>query len=150
ISFDCNFRARLWGSRAPEAPALLKQLCEHADLIFGDDRDIAFMVGLDGADAGATQRRQRAAATAFQVFPALQWIAYTERSRSSVEVQQLSGALHSRSSVVTTKPYPLHGIVDRIGAGDAFAAGILHGLISGLDPQATVNFGTAAACLKHT
>ena len=150
ISFDCNFRARLWGSRTPEAPRLLRELCEHADLIFGDDRDIAFMLGFDAADATPAERRHRAAAAAFEAFPSLQWIAYTERARNSVEVQQLAGTLHSRAAVSTTKPYPLHGIVDRIGAGDAFAAGVLHGLISGFDPQATVNFGTAAACLKHT
>ena len=150
VSFDCNFRARLWGARTPDAPKLLRQLCEHADLIFGDDRDIAFMVGFDGADAAPTERRRLAAAAAFDAFKPLQWIAYTERVRSSVETQQLSGALHSRSAVFTTKPYPLLGIVDRIGAGDAFAAGTLHGLISAFDLQATVNFGTAAACLKHT
>ncbi|HEY4370141.1 MAG TPA: sugar kinase [Steroidobacteraceae bacterium] len=150
ISFDCNFRARLWGARTSEAPGLLRQLCEHADLVFGDDRDIAFMLGFDAADATATQRRRQAAAVAFDAFESLQWIAYTERTRNSVEVQQLAGTLHSRSAVCTTKPYPLHGIVDRIGAGDAFAAGILHGLISGLELEATVAFGTAAACLKHT
>ena len=45
ISFDCNFRARVWGARAKEAPAVLRELCEQADLIFGDERDFAFMLG---------------------------------------------------------------------------------------------------------
>lgn len=46
-------------------------------------------------------------------------------------------------------PRPLPGIVDRIGGGDAFAAGILHGMLSGLDAESTVRFGLAAGALKH-
>jgi 2-dehydro-3-deoxygluconokinase len=149
VSFDCNFRARLWGARSPQAPQLLRQSCELADLIFGDDRDIAFMLGFN-AEGSASERRRNAAAAAFRIFKSLQWIAYTERSRESVDVQQLAGALHGPAAVFTTKSHALHGIVDRIGAGDAFAAGILHGLIAGFAPQATVDFATAAACLKHT
>ncbi len=150
ISFDCNFRARLWGARAPQAPKILSELCQYANLIFGDDRDIAFMLGFKAEDADATERRRQAAAVAFRTFGSLQWIAYTERTRHSVDTQQLAGTLHTANEVFTTRPYPLQGIVDRIGAGDAFAAGILHGLLRGMTPQATVDFATAAGCLKHT
>lgn len=150
VSFDCNFRARLWDTRAAEAPALLRELCQHADLIFGDDRDVALMLGKPADHGSAAERRRDAAATAFDTFGNLQWLAYTERTRHSVDVQQLAGTLHTRTASFTTHAWPLHGIVDRIGAGDAFAAGILHGLIQGWKPQAIVDFGTAAACLKHT
>jgi 2-dehydro-3-deoxygluconokinase len=92
VSFDCNFRARLWGARTPDAPKLLRQLCEHADLIFGDDRDIAFMVGFDGADAAPTERRRLAAAAAFDAFKPLQWIPVRR-----VHNQALSLAGHCRS-----------------------------------------------------
>ncbi|MEE7560136.1 sugar kinase, partial [Xanthomonas sp. Kuri4-2] len=44
----------------------------------------------------------------------------------------------------------LTAVVDRIGGGDAFAAGVLHGLIEGWDAEATVRFGLAAGCLKHS
>jgi 2-dehydro-3-deoxygluconokinase len=137
ISFDCNFRARVWGARAKEAPAVLRSLCEQADLIFGDERDFAFMLG-GNAEA------------AFAAFENLQLIACTSRERQSADVQQLSGRLQSRRDTYTTRPYPLYGIVDRIGAGDAFAAGVLHGLIRSFDPQKTLDFATAAACLKHS
>jgi 2-dehydro-3-deoxygluconokinase len=50
--------------------------------------------------------------------------------------------LHSRAA-------PLIGIIDRIGGGDAFAAGLLHGLRSGRDDSAALDFALAAACLKH-
>jgi len=150
VSFDCNFRARVWGSRTPEAPALLAQLCGYADLILGDDRDIAFMLGFDSASTSGTERQRLAGKVAFDRFASLQWIACTARTRHSVDVQEISGVLQSRSDVFVTPAYPLHGIVDRIGAGDAYAAGILHGLISGMDPKDTVRFATAAACLKHS
>lgn len=150
VSFDCNFRARLWGARSPQAPRILSELCQYANLIFGDDRDIAFMLGFKAETEDATERRRKAAAMAFESFGSLKWIAYTERTRHSVESQQLAGTLHTSQECFTTRPYPLQGIVDRIGAGDAFAAGILHGLIRGLPPQATVEFATAAGCLKHT
>ncbi len=67
-----------------------------------------------------------------------------------MDVQQLSGRLQSRQATYTTRPYPLYGIVDRIGAGDAFAAGVLHGLIRSFDPQKAIDFAAAAACLKHS
>lgn len=137
ISFDCNFRARVWGARASGAPAVLRALCEQADLIFGDERDFAFMLG-GSADA------------AFQAFKHLQLIACTTRARQSADVQQLAGRLQSRRDTYTTRPYPLYGIVDRIGAGDAFAAGVLHGLIGNFDAQKCIDFATAAAVLKHS
>ena len=137
ISFDCNFRARVWGTRATEAPAVLRRLCEQADLIFGDERDFAFILGGD-TDA------------AFEAFEHLQFVARTSRARHSVDTQQFSGCLRSRRDTYTTRPYSLYGIVDRIGAGDAFAAGVLHGLIRSFDPQKTVDFATAAAVLKHS
>jgi 2-dehydro-3-deoxygluconokinase len=150
VSFDCNFRSRVWNARAQEAPALLAKLCSNADLIFGDDRDIAFMLGFDAGPAAGPERQCLAGNKAFETFPTLQWIACTSRTRHSVDVQEFSGLLQSREQLFATRPYALHGIVDRIGAGDAFAAGVLHGLISGLDPQQTIRFATAAACLKHS
>ena len=147
ISFDCNFRARLWGARAPEAPQLLQRLCEQADVIFGDDRDIAFMLGFKAADGDA---RRQAADVAFQAFKQLRYIVCTERARHSVDVQQLTGLLVEKNATYTSRSYPLHGIVDRIGAGDAFAAGVLHGLLEGSTPQAAIDFGAAAGCLKHS
>jgi 2-dehydro-3-deoxygluconokinase len=52
--------------------------------------------------------------------------------------------------VLTTRTHRLTGIVDRIGSGDAFAAGLLHGLITGLHQPAALDFAVAAACLKHS
>ena len=150
VSFDCNFRSRVWGVRAKDAPGVLANLCNYADLIFGDDRDIAFMLGFDPGSATGAERQRLAAKKAFETLPALKWIASTGRTRHSVDVQEISGLLQSRDQMFVAPAYALHGIVDRIGAGDAFAAGVLHGLISNFDPLAAVRFATAAACFKHS
>lgn len=147
ISFDCNFRARLWGSRSSEAPQLLTRLCEQADVIFGDDRDIAFMLGFK---ATAEDARREAADVAFKTFKQLRYIVCTERARASVDVQQLTGLLFDSKTTYTSRSYALHSIVDRIGGGDAFAAGVLHGLLTDMTPQAAIEFGAAAGCLKHS
>ena len=149
VSFDCNFRAKLWAGRAHEAPAVLRQLCEHADLIFGDDRDIALMLGFS-SEAAPDERRRLAALAAFEAFPRLHWLACTERSVQGADVQQLVGTLITRAQSWRSRAHALTGIVDRIGAGDAFAAGVLHGLITDMPPQSMVEFAAAAASLKHT
>jgi 2-dehydro-3-deoxygluconokinase len=149
-SFDCNFRERVWGTRKSDAPRLLRELCEQADLIFGNDRDVALMLGAQPDGGSAQEQRRRCADAAFRAFPHLQFIACTERDRHSADVQQLTGILQTRDETCSTRPYALYGIVDRIGAGDAFAAGVLHGLMSGFELQKIIDFGTSAACLKHS
>src|SRR5690606_25393994 len=149
VSFDCNFRSRLWGARSDQAPRILHRLCEHAQVLFGDERDIAFITQSPTGDV-TTQSRRRAADTAFAAFAGLQVMACTERTRHSVEVQQLRGELYTRHDTFFSRTHTLPGIVDRIGAGDAFAAGVLHGTLQQQPWQDVVEFATAAACLKHS
>ena len=150
VCFDCNFRARVWAARAVEAPRILKALCAQADLIVGDERDLAFILGLDAESMPPQTRRRDAVNAAFAAFAGLEWVAATLRTRHSVDQQELAGQLFSATQQWETRTWPLSGIVDRIGAGDAFAAGLLHGLITGMKPENSIAFATAAACLKHT
>jgi 2-dehydro-3-deoxygluconokinase len=77
-------------------------------------------------------------------------IATTVRIQRSVDEHELSAALLSREGLRTTRTYSIGRIIDRIGSGDAFAAGILHGVRTQMDDQDCVDFGLAAACLKHS
>jgi 2-dehydro-3-deoxygluconokinase len=146
VSFDCNFRERLWGARKAEAPEVLRALCRRANLLFGEARDIAFMLDVE---LGTHERA--AADAAFDAFPSLRAMAHTKRSVHAADVQQLGGVLHLRDGATFSSPtHALHGIVDRIGAGDAFAAGVLHGFLASDAPQRIVDFAAAAGALKHT
>jgi len=150
ISFDCNYRSQLWGARATEAPALLRELCSTATLVFGDERDMSLMFARDFSRLPAEQRGHEAARLAFENFPKLQWIASTTRGRNSGDAQDLGGLLHSRTGHYASRINPLGTVVDRIGSGDAFAAGIIDQLVQNADPQAAVEFAAAAAVLKHS
>jgi 2-dehydro-3-deoxygluconokinase len=150
VSFDCNYRSKLWAGRAAQAPALLREIAAEADLVFGDDRDIALILGVDFPQQQAEQRFRAAAGAAFSAWPRLRRLAATERRHVTVDQQEISGRLAVGDSLLMTDAYALTGIVDRIGGGDAFAAGLLHGLLRGTDDAATLDFAVAAACLKHS
>jgi 2-dehydro-3-deoxygluconokinase len=150
VSFDGNYRAKLWALWSADGPAILKSLTASAELAFVNERDIALVLGGSYVDEDPAERRRRAAKAAFDAFPRLQRIASTFRVQHGVGDQELSAVMFSRDgSEHRTRAYALTGIVDRIGGGDAFAAGVLHGLIQGRSDGDAVEFGLAAACLKH-
>ncbi|WP_380779495.1 sugar kinase [Sphingomonas sp. R86520] len=149
VSFDGNWRGKLWERWDSDPRAILVPLVEHADLMFGNHRDIALL--LDREFAGdAEDRRREATEAAFAAFPRLQTIASTARHVEHVDLHRLSARIDTRDDHVQTDEVVLAGIVDRIGGGDAFAAGVLHGLRSGKDIAEVARIGLALAALKHS
>ncbi|MEI6486805.1 MAG: sugar kinase [Sphingomonadales bacterium] len=146
VSFDGNFRAQLWAARSVDPRPILARLIGHADILFGNHRDVALVLGGDfGSDGDADAR---AAAAAFAAFPRLTMIASTNRETLDADRHRLAARIDRRDGHDATDPVLLSGVVDRIGAGDAFAAGVLHGLSRG-GPAEAARTGLALACLKH-
>lgn len=157
VSFDGNFRAKLWSAWDGEPATILHALIGEAALAFADHRDIAVVLGKDDGDSDEDAaiepgaRFAAAAARAFNAFPRLQRIATTVRTQHSVDDHSMSALMATRDGALhAAATRSLHGIVDRIGAGDAFAAGVLHGLLTGMRDDDSLAFGLAAACLKHS
>ena len=149
ISFDGNWRGKLWERWDSNPRDILKQLVAEADLMFGNHRDIALLLDRDFS-ADAEQRRREAADAAFTAFPKLQTIASTARHVDHVDLHRLSARIDTRAGFAQTDEVTLAGIVDRIGGGDAFAAGVLHALRSGGDIAQAASTGLALAALKHS
>lgn len=145
ISFDCNYRAKLWQTWGGDAASILAACAAEADLLFADERALAMLLGESSARDFATLT-----ARAFATWPALRWIAATLRVEHSADHHELSGRLASRDRLWQSRCWALTSIVDRIGSGDAFAAGLLHGLDDGDDHAAALEFAVAAASLKHS
>ncbi len=149
VSFDGNWRGKLWERWDSDPRAILMRLVEHADLMFGNHRDIALLLDRQFSQ-DAEERRREAAEAAFAAFPKLQTIASTARHVEHVDLHRMSARIDTRSGHAQTEEVVLAGIVDRIGGGDAFAAGVLHALRSGGDAAAAAATGLALAALKHS
>jgi 2-dehydro-3-deoxygluconokinase len=145
VVFDGNFRSKLWQAWESDPQAILHDIFACADTVFADHRDIGIVLGRDFSGDPA-----RAAPAAFERFSHLQRIVATRRTQHSVDDHELAAVMHTRTQTFTTASHRVTPIVDRIGTGDAFAAGVLHGLAAGMDEQASLEFGLAAGCLKHS
>ena len=144
VSFDGNYRSKLWEARGETGAPILRKLLESANFAFIDERDIALVLGETFGDRGA------ACAAAFKAFPKLQRIAATTRTTHAVDAFSLGATLHERDGAVTTaKPLELGNVVDRIGGGDAFAGGLLHGLMQGWVADDALSFALHTAAAKH-
>ena len=150
ISFDCNYRSKLWGDRASDAPDILSRIAAEADVLIGNDRDIALMRGTTFAHDQAEQRFAAAADVAFATWPRLRCMVATERLHENADHQEVRGLCATRTGVTRTRSCALHGIVDRIGTGDAFTAGFLHRLLADAPAEQALEFAFAAFCLKHS
>lgn len=147
VSFDGNYRARLWEAWDSDPRSVLTTLIGHADILFGNHRDISLLLGTDFSGDGA-DRRRIAAEGAFAAFPKLQVIASTARHVDDADSHRIAARIDARDRAYQTDEVLVAGIVDRIGAGDAFATGVLHGLPGGI--EAAAQSGLALTCLKHS
>lgn len=143
VAYDCNYRPKLWQAWGGDAPGLIGRLVAQADLVFGGARDIELIRGRTFAS------EREAADDAFTAFPLLQRLVSTHREQVNADHNRLAGLMFTRSETLESAVHDIAGIVDRIGGGDAFAAGIFHGLLTGASDAGALDYGIACACLKH-
>lgn len=144
VSFDGNYREALWKSWGGDGPVILKKILAQSDIAFINERDISLLLGQ------AIANRKEAIELAFEYFPTLQIIAATVREQDSVTDQKLTGEIFTREEYFVSKTHAMPQVIDRIGGGDAFAAGVLHGLIEGMPLSSVIEFATAASVIKHS
>jgi 2-dehydro-3-deoxygluconokinase len=149
ISFDGNYRAQLWESWDSDPRAILTELVGAATLFIGNHRDISLLLGKTFSGDGPDRRRE-AAEAAFAAFPNLELIASTARDVVSGDHHRLAARIDLRKEGHQTDEIDIPQIVDRIGTGDAFAAGVIHSWLEGGSAQTMAETGLALAALKHS
>ena len=147
ICFDGNYRASLWDAWAGNPRAILGELVAAAKVLIGNHRDISLLLDKRFGGEGP-ERRREAAEAAFDTFPNLELIASTAR-RVAGTVHHLAARVDSRDGHCQTDEVRIDGIVDRIGTGDAFAAGLLLRYLEGADPAEMARSALALAAMKH-
>lgn len=150
ISFDGNFRPALWRAWNGDPRALLPPVAAHARTLFADPRDVALLTGTPEPGGEPVAAIEAAARAAFAAFAPLERFATTIRVAHSADLQELSAVCVTRKQTFTAPARAVGPIVDRIGGGDAFAAGLLHAHASGSGEEEALRFALAAACLKHS
>ncbi|WP_282294963.1 sugar kinase [Stenotrophomonas sp. PS02289] len=154
VSFDLNYRASLWNSHAdPEAARLInRHIAAECDLLVGDEYSFAACLGMDVQDLGTRRTpmdigpAQAAAQRAMAEFPALQAVSFTLRDAANASRHGWAGALCTRTDVFVSAVREVE-LLDRVGGGDAFVAGVVHALLQGEGEQVAVDLGAAHGAL---
>lgn len=147
VSFDVNFRQAMWSLE--EAKASICPILSRVSYCCANYLDAHNFFGVDSAFA----RPDNMEACYRQIserYPNIQALYATNRHVFSTSNNELQGLLWKDGHFVKSKKYQLLPIVDRIGGGDAFVAGTLHGILSHLPVEQIVHFATAVSLLKHT
>lgn len=159
VSCDYNFRKNLWkyGKKASE---LMPELVRQADVGIANEEDCQLALGIS-VDSENDQREveggrinagkyQQLCEKVLGEFPNLKYQAITLRESRSADSNGWSACLHNRSEFMQSSHYDVSDIIDRVGTGDAFAAGLIYGLHCGMGDREALEFAAAASCLKHS
>lgn len=152
ISCDMNYRSKLW--TIEEARRVMPELMEFVDVVILGVEDIVQIFNIPIPEAVRSNLLQDPSplaeilATLSKHFRFLH-VAMTLRQEISASVNQIVGLLYDGREMVRSRLYDIV-VVDRIGGGDAFTAGVIYGLLMGEPPQRMIEFAAAASCLKHT
>ena len=153
VSCDLNYRKNLW-KWGKTARDVLPEFVKIADVLIANEEDVQVALGMEaGVDVQSGQldrgQYEKLAGQVLSAYPNLQAIAITLRESVSASHNGWSACLHDGQHFLTSHRYNITHIVDRVGAGDCFAAGLIYGMLSGLASQETLEFAVAASCLKH-
>jgi 2-dehydro-3-deoxygluconokinase len=138
-SIDLNYRVKLWSPE--QAGKCMAELMQYCDVLITTEEDIERVFGIKGKSY-----EESADLTAKRF--GLKIIAITIRENPLVWKNSWTAIAYQKGQILRTKTYEVE-IVDRLGAGDSFAAGLIHGLLEG-DLQKALDFGVAASALKHS
>jgi 2-dehydro-3-deoxygluconokinase len=149
-SFDFNYRAKLWSQK--EAGESIKPLLPLVDICSCGELDAIYLLGLEKVDDGLEkdQKLVRYYEKIQEIYPNIKYFSSTFRNVISASTNTLQGNLYTDGKLYQSRAHHIDHIVDRVGGGDAFAAGILDGILEQQLPQQIVSFATAASALKHT
>lgn len=147
ISFDFNYRAKLWSYS--EAKKALKILLPLVDYCSAGKLDAIHLLDIEENKKNPDDIRYYYEKFS-ELYPNIKLFYSTLREIKSTTSNSLTGFIWNDGILYTSKKHDIMPIVDRVGGGDAFSAGVVHGLLTEKDFDYTVSFATAASALKHT
>jgi 2-dehydro-3-deoxygluconokinase len=152
ISCDLNFRKKLWNSQ--KANEVMSQLMPYVDVCIANEEDAKDVFGIEAENTDINSGKIDHAgyiSVARQLRDrfGFEKVAITLRGSITANDNNWAAMLYDGEEAFFSPTYAVH-IVDRVGGGDSFGAGLIYSLLQGKTPQDAVNFAVAASCLKHT
>ncbi len=155
VSCDLNYRKNLWkyGKKATE---VMGEIVKYVDCVIANEEDFQMSMGFDAGQHDVEKGEidpdtyLAIAKTAMSRYPNIKRVAITLRQSFSADRNKWQACLYDGGNFFLSKAYDLTDIVDRVGGGDSFGAGLIYGLNHYASPQDALEFAVAASCLKHT
>jgi len=154
VSCDLNYRKNLW-KYGKTAQQVMPELVEYVDYGIANEEDCQMALGIQ-ADADVhsgkleTEAYRKLSDKVLGAFPKMKALAITLRESRSASHNGWSACFNNRTEFLLSQHYEITHIVDRVGGGDCFAGGLIHGLMTKPTAQQALEFAVAASCLKHS
>lgn len=145
VSCDLNYRSKLWNS--DKACAVMSEICKYVDIRIANEDDAQGIFGIDTSNVQGNLN-EYTAQELMKRFP-FKMVASVWRTEKSITTFELQAMVYVSGKAYYSKKYYMD-ILDYIGAGDAYCAGIIYACLKNYAPQKMVEFANAASCLKHT
>ena len=152
VSFDLNYRNKLWSK--VKAGEIMSELCQYVDVCIANEEDAHDVFGISAKDTDVTSGKVNHkayidVARQLQTRFGFKAVAITLRTSISASENNWAGLYYCDEKAYFSPSYHMM-IVDRVGGGDSFGAGLIYASLNQMDPQSTIDFAVAASCLKHS
>lgn len=152
ISCDLNYRKNLWSRE--EANKVMSELCGYVDVCIANEEDAKDVFGIEASMTDVSKGKlnhesYREVAEKLEKRFSFQKVAITLRTSVSANDNNWAALLYDGKECYFSKEYSVH-IVDRVGGGDSFGAGLIYGMLQGKSDSEALEFAVAASCLKHS
>lgn len=152
VSCDLNYRKKLWSRE--KAGKVMSELMPYVDVCIANEEDAADVFGITAADTDITSGKvnhdgYKDVAKQLKDRFGFKYVAITLRSSISANDNDWAAMLYDGNDYYFSRQYRVH-IVDRVGGGDSFGAGLIYSMLNNMEPQQIIEFAVAASCLKHS
>jgi len=152
VSCDLNYRSKLWS--AEQARDALTKICKYVDVCIANEEDAKNVFGIEaeGTDVAKGQMNKDAYKSVAKQLAerfGFEKVAFTLRTSINANENKWAALLYDGKEYYFSKEYEMF-VVDRVGGGDSFSAGLIYSLLNGKSSAQTVEFAAAASCLKHS
>ena len=156
VSCDLNYRKNLW-KYGKTADQVMTELVRYVDTVIANEEDFQKSLLLKAESQAAVEtgelnvaQYKAIARLAIDKYPNIKRVAITLRESKSASHNDWSACMYNGKDFFLSRKYAITDIVDRVGGGDSFGAGLIYGLTHYDDEQSALEFAVAASCLKHT